>query len=322
VARPRFPAAAIAVLLIATAACSSPPPPRAASSTAAPSNGGKPAASPTKSASIVLVIMENQSYAGVVGSAAMPFLNHVLVPTALILTDMHGDGHPSLPNYVWMSAGQSCGAASDGDWDRTCRSLFDQLDTAAVGWTTFAEGYPGTAHACSLATTWGDYVRKHVPPLLFAATSKGVACTYHVKNFPGERIADLAPPTASFHDVTLPSFTIVVPNVCHDMHNGASECGAAGGGATAADTWLRLNWRDLVADAGPRGAVILTWDESDGGDPPIPTFVAGERLIDAGTTDSARFDHASTLRAIEDALGLPCLAGACSARPVPIRIGG
>ncbi len=270
--------------------------------------------------------MENHSYADVVGDAAMPFLNHVIVPNAISLSDMHGDAHPSLPNYVWLTAGQSCGAVSDGDWDRTCRSLFDQLDAAGIGWAAYAEGYPGSASACSLAplsdATANDYARKHVPPLLFASTSSGVACTAHVMNFPGDRIADGAPPAASFNGVVLPPFTIVVPNLCHDMHNSASACGAAGGGTTSADTWLRLNWPDLVADAGPHGAVILTWDESEGGDPPIPTFIGAQGLTGAGTTDGAPYDHASVLRALEDAFGLPCLAGACTARPVPLHLAG
>jgi hypothetical protein len=276
--------------------------------------------------SIVLVVMENESYDGVVGNRSMPFLNRVLIPDSLTLTDMHGDGHPSLPNYVWLTAGRSCGATSDDDSERTCRSLFDQLDGAGIGWTTYAEGYPGTAQACSLVSlsdeSGNDYARKHVPPLLFASSSHGAACTQHVRNFPGDRIADSAPPATSFHDVTLPPFTIVVPNLCHDMHNSQSACGPAGGGAGAADTWLGLNWHDLISDAGPEGAVILTWDESDGGDVPIPTFVGGQDLAGAGTKDGTRFDHASTLRAIEDAFGLPCLARACAATPVPIRVAG
>lgn len=330
VAPSRLPVAAILTLLFAAAACSSAPPPGVAKVTRASAAGVAPASSravvPSKPASIVLVIMENASSSDVVGNRSMPFLNHVLAPHALSLTDMHGDGHPSLPNYVWMTAGDSCGAVSDADWGRTCRSLFDQLDAVGIGWTTYAEGYPGTASACSLAalsdTAANDYARKHVPPLLFTSTSEDAACAHHVRNFPGDRVADGAPPSASFHDVALPPFTIVVPNLCHDMHNSASACGAAGGGPAAADAWLRLNWPDLLADAGSQGAVILTWDESDGGDPPIPTFIGGEDLAGAGTTDGGHFDHASVLRGIEDAFGLPCLAGACTAHPVPLHVAG
>jgi hypothetical protein len=325
--RLRIPAAVIAVLLVAGAGCSPAPTPVAATT---PTVGGSPTASPglqpRRPTTIVMVIMENGSYTDVVGNPGMPFLNHVLRPSSLNLTNMHANGHPSLPNYVWLTAGRSCGAGSDVAWGRRCRSVFDQLDAAGIGWKTYAEGYPGTASRCSRVSisdrVANDYARKHVPPLLFTSTSWGATCTRHVQNFPGDRVADRAPPTASFHDLGPPPFTIVVPNLCHDMHNSHRQCGRAGGGVGAADRWLRLNWKDLVADAGPRGAVILTWDESDAGDPPIPTFVGGTNLVGAGSTLGRRLDHASVLRAIEDALGLHCLARACSAHRLPIRVTG
>ncbi len=270
---------------------------------------------------IVLIVMENHGYDEIVGNRDARFINDTIVPASLSLTDMHADAHPSLPNYVWMAAGDACGATSDSDWGRTCRSVYDQMLGAGVPWTVYAEGYPGGPTACSLvdysdASTL-DYARKHDPPLLFASTSAGAACNEHVRNVPGDVVADGAPPTAGFAGLTLPAFTVVIPNQCHDMHDEASECGAAGGGVAGGDRWLELNWPDLLADAGPHGVVILTWDESESGDAPIPTFIAGQ-AITGGTTDANRYDHASTLRAIEDAFGLPCLAGACDARPLPI----
>ena len=239
---------------------------------------------------IVLIVMENHGYDEIVGNRDARFINDTIVPASLSLTDMHANAHPSLPNYVWMAAGDACGATSDSDWGRTCRSVYDQMLDAGVPWTVYAEGYPGGPTACSLvhysdARTL-DYARKHDPPLLFAG-------------------------------LTLPAFIFVIPNQCHDMHDEASRCGSAGGGVAGGDRWLELNWPDLLADAGPHGVVILTWDESESGDAPIPTFIAGP-TITGGTTDANRYDHASTLRAIEDAFGLPCLAGACDARPLPI----
>lgn len=319
--------AALALLVMLGAACSSTPV-RSSSPSAVPgapvdrtSPSGRTTSAPTQPSKILVIVMENHAYDQVVGNPAMPFLNGTIVPGSLDLTDMHADAHPSLPNYVWMAAGQSCGAASDGDWDRTCTSVFDQLLRAKIPWTVFAEGYPGTSSSCSLVDATGtsstDYARKHVPPLLFTSTSAGTACTRHVLNFPGDVVADGAAPARSFRGVAASPLTFVVPNLCHDMHDDTSECGAAGGGVEGADRWLLLNWADLLRSVGPDGVVILTWDESDGGDPPIPTFVAGPN-IRAGTTDGRRYDHASTLRAIEDALGLPCLAGACDAAPLPI----
>jgi phosphatidylinositol-3-phosphatase len=290
----------------------------AASALVAPTGAGV-SRPPTR---IVVVILENHSYADIVGNPSAPFLNGTIVPNALTLTDMHANAHPSLPNYVWLAAGQACGATNDHDWNRSCASVFDQLQQAGAGWAVYAEGYPGDANHCSLASTSdrlaNDYARKHVPPLLFTSTSSGAACTDHVRNFPGDKVADNAPPAANFHGVDLPGLTFVVPNLCHDMHNRSLQCRGGGGGVAAADAWLRLNWADLVAGAGPTGVVVLTWDEADDGDPPIPTFVAGQRLAGTGTQDGGRYDHASTLRAIQDTFGLPCLAGACQARPLPL----
>jgi hypothetical protein len=266
----------------------------------------------------VLVVMENSSYAAVVGNPAMPFLNDTIVPGSLNLTAMHANAHPSLPNYVWMTAGEACGATNNEDWDRTCPSLYDQLTKRDISWATYAEGYPGGAGACDLAPhdDATRYARKHVPPLLFTSTSQGTACA-NTKPFPGTPSPDGAP-IASFADFTPAPFTVVVPTLCHDMHDRPAECGAAGGGPAGADRWLELNWADLIAAAGPHGVVILTWDESDGGDPPIPTFIGG-----AGVTpgqDDTDYDHASTLRAIQDSFGLPCLAGSCDAAPLPIGL--
>ncbi len=298
----------VACVLVLAVACSS--------TVRTPSNASLSGSPPT---TVVLVVMENSSYADVVGNQAMPFLNDTIAPGSLSLTSMHADAHPSLPNYVWMTAGDACGASNDRDWDRTCPNLYDQLTQRGIAWTTYAEGYPGDGTSCSLTPLDGSthYARKHVPSLLFSSTSQDAPCRAHVRRFPGAPAADGAP-IASFGGITPEPFTVVIPNLCHDLHDAAANCGTAGGGPAGADGWLRLNWEDLVAGAGSRGVVILTWDESDGGDPPIPTFIAGAGITSG--QDSAQYDHASTLRAIEDAFGLPCLAGACDAAPLPIGI--
>jgi hypothetical protein len=268
--------------------------------------------------------MENAAYESVIGNQAMPYLNETIVPGALSLSHMQANAHPSLPNYVWMAAGTACGASDDDDWGVTCPSVYDQLLDARIGWRVYAEGYPGGAASCDRAassdTLSNDYARKHVPPLLFARTSSGAACTAHVVDFPHDTPADASPPVANFGHVVLPAFTVVIPNLCHDGHNDADECGAAHGGDAGEDEWLRLNWADLLHAAGPDGVVILTWDEGDGDAQRIVTLIDGQRLGRAGEQDAGTFDHASTLRAIQDAFGLPCLAASCDAEPLPIRL--
>lgn len=326
--RPRSLLPLLSILAVLVS-CSSTPavvsPPRTTASIPPPTTSAPPGPTFAQPSKIVLVIMENHSYDQILGSSQMPFLNSAIVPHAISLTHMQEDSSPSLPNYAWMSAGTACGSeGSDMAFDLTCRSVFDQMDAAGIPWMVFAEGYGGTPASCDLsqftpADPENDYARKHVPPLLFASTSSKMACTRHMANFPRDTPGDGAPPVANFSAVHLPAFTIVVPNLCHDMHNDAAACGSAGGGPQAADVWLRFNWRDLIEDAGPQGTVILTWDESEGADPTIPTFVAGERVpggIDVGRPS----DHGSTLRAIQDAFGLPCLQDSCHATPLPVQV--
>lgn len=313
------------LLLVVATACSSAittsPTPTSPTATAASHTPNAPSSlvQPTK---IVVVVMENSPYDSIAGNSALPFIHGTIAPHSVALTQMHADSAPSLPNYVWMAAGQSCGAAgSDSAWGRTCPSVFDQLDRRGLGWTVFAEGYPGGAGSCFTGETSGvgDYARKHVPPLLFTSTSSGSACTDHVRNFPNDTPADGSAPVDNFAGVTLPALTFVIPNLCHDMHDAASACGTAGGGQLGGDRWLQLNWASLVKDAGPNGAVILTWDEGDAFDGHIATFVGGQNLAASGS-DGRTFDHSSTLRVIEDAFGLPCLAGACKAAPLPVLL--
>lgn len=328
----RFAVAAAVAGAMALAACSassSVTSPTAAASTRRTHSTPSPTHNPERDQlvqpdHVVLVIMENHSYRDIVGSAQAPFINHTIVPNSIDLTSMRANSSPSLPNYVWISAGSDCGSAgSDSAWDRACTSVFDQMAAKGVRWTTYVEDYPGDADVCSTVTSSdaapNNYARKHNPPLLFTSTSSGAACTDQVRDFPGDTVNDNAGPAVNFEGVKLPSLSIVVPNLCHDMHNSTARCGSAGGGIAAGDEWLSSNWRALIDDAGANGIVIVTWDEGSGS-PTIPTFLAGQNLPGVGSTDGYAYDHGSTLRAIEDAFGLACLQEACTARPLPVQV--
>jgi hypothetical protein len=274
----RFAVAAAVAGAMALAACSSGSSATSPTAPATSSGGNHPTPSPRKSHTgpmlvqpdhVVLVIMENHSLGDIVGSAEAPFINRTLMPNSIDLTSMKADSSPSLPNYVWMSAGSDCGSAgSDSAWDRTCRSAFDQMNAKGVKWTTYVEDYPGGPNMCSTAVSSdaasNNYARKHNPPLLFTSTSAGTACTDHVRDFPGDTVNDNAAPAVNFEGVKLPPFSVVVPNLCHDMHNPAMQCGSAGGGIGAGDTWLSSNWRALIDGAGAGGVVIVTWTRARG----------------------------------------------------------
>ncbi len=105
---------------------------------------------------------------------------------------------------------------------------------------------------------------------------------------------------------TLPAFSFVTPNLCHDTH----DCSVATG-----DAWLRT-WLTRLLD-GPNyaagdTAVVLTWDEAEGGGTTVPAIVIAPSVA-PGTVSHSRFDHYSLLRTTEDLLGLPTLGHSANA---------
>jgi phospholipase C len=73
----------------------------------------------------------------------------------------------------------------------------------------------------------------------------------------------------------LPEFSFITPNMCHSMHNCSVRAG---------DAWLRHIVRLLTTSAAyARGtmAIMVTFDESEGGEDRIPTFVVSPSTVPA-----------------------------------------
>ena len=60
-------------------------------------------------------------------------------------------------------------------------------------------------------------------------------------------------------------------------------------------------------------AIVVTFDESDGGDNHIPTLIVSPSTV-PGTRSSVRFTHYSLLGTTEEMLGLPPLGRARQAQ--------
>ena len=112
----------------------------------------------------------------------------------------------------------------------------------------------------------------------------------------------------------LPSFVWITPNLCHDMHDCSPSVG---------DRFLSRIVPPLLRALGPRGLLVLTWDEGSSDDGccrlasggHIVTILAGG-LARSGARLRTPVDHYSVLQAIEDLFGLPRLVGAgCACTP-------
>ena len=108
----------------------------------------------------------------------------------------------------------------------------------------------------------------------------------------------------------LPAFSLVVPDLCHDMH----DCAVATG-----DRWLTSFLKPLLGSPGlGNGVVFVVFDEGTsnaGGGGHVPALVLGSP-VRPGARVSAPLDHYSVLRTIEESWHLALLGDSASAAPI------
>ncbi len=238
----------------------------------------------------VVVVMENHSYADIIGNPATPFIN-ALARQGALFTRSFAITHPSEPNYLALFSGSTQGVTDDGCPDQfTAPNLASDLLKAGKSFAGYAEDLPTTG---SPACATGEYARKHVPWADFG-------------NVP----ASVSKPFTSFPEAAfarLPAVSFVIPNLCHDMH----DCSASAG-----DTWLRANLAGYADWAMKHDSLlILTWDEDDGSQAnQIPTIFAGQ-LVRPGRY-AETITHYRVLATIEAAYGLPRDGHAATVAPI------
>lgn len=234
----------------------------------------------------VLVIMENRDYDLVIGSKDAPYINGTLVPEGALMTNSHAVTHPSQPNYLALFSGSTQGIKGD-----SCPHTFNaanvgkELLGAGETFDGYSESMPSNQYTRCFAA---EYARKHNPWVNF--TSVPAASNLVYTHF-------VQPPA---------TLTIIVPNLCHDMHDCSTQTG---------DAWLSKHLPPILKyNRAHDGLFILTWDEADpdaNGKNQIPTLLIGS-MVKPGSYNQ-NITHYDVLRTIEDIAGVACTAGACNA---------
>ncbi len=190
---------------------------------------------------VVVVMFENKENESVLGSAAAPTFDRLAADYAT-LTRYYGVTHPSLPNYLALVSGSTHGITDDcTDCIVDARNLADTLEEKGLTWKTYAEGLPRAGFTGASA---GRYAKKHDPFLYFRDVASNPA-----------RRARVVPYSQLRRDLAarkLPDFSLVVPDLCHDMH----DCSVAVG-----DAWLRRFVPPLLRLR--RTVVFVVFDEAD-----------------------------------------------------------
>ena len=230
-------------------------------------------------AHVVVIVFENHERRDVLGSGAAPTFDR-LASSYAQASAYEAVAHPSLPNYLALVSGSTHGVTNDcTNCVQTGPTIGTQLTAKHLRWAAYAEGYPGSSR----------FAKKHVPFLYFPRDAS------HVFSL------------GRFDPRTLPTYSLVIPDLCHDMH----DCSVATG-----DNWLRnfipplLNVKDT--------AIFIVFDEGTsnlGGGGNVPLIVAGT-AVRRHTVFKATTSHYGLLRTIESALGLHHLGQARSATPL------
>ncbi len=246
---------------------------------------------------IVVIVMENHSSSAIVGSSKAPYLNSLIARYGLA-TRYTAVAHPSEPNYLALFSGSTQGVRDDGVHTLSGRSLADQLEAVGRTWRVVAENVPTSCYRGATAYGGADglgwYARKHNPAISFSNISRNASRCANIVNM-------------KHFSLTAANFQLVVPNMCHDMH----DCSVATG-----DAFLKRFLAPVVANpAFAHTLVFITWDEgtdSTGGGGRVATIAVGP-TVRPGVKSTVAHTHYSLLRTVENIWGLGCLNRTCSA---------
>ena len=248
---------------------------------------------------VMVVVFENKERGQMSGNPAAATFT-ALGRRYATLTGYTGVAHPSLPNYLALVSGSTNGVTSDcTDCVVDGPSLAQTLAAAHRTWKTYAEGLPTAGSTVAFA---GRYAKKHDPFLYFRNVLDNP--TWRDRVVPFGRLA------GDVHARHLPDYSLVVPDLCNDMH----DCSVATG-----DRWLETNIVPLLSSPALAGSVVfVVFDEgtsSRGGGGSVSALAAGP-AVRPGSVFAAPSNHYSLLRTVEQAWRLPLLGRSAQARPI------
>jgi hypothetical protein len=270
-------------------------------SLAPPAQASPPMPSSDPAAShVFVVVLENHSYKQMIGRHRARYITRLGRRNAL-LTNYYAITHPSLPNYLAILGGSTFGIDDNcTDCEADDPNLALQLSQAGISWRAYMEGMPTR---CYTGAEDGRYAKRHNPFVYFPSiVTRPELCNRVV---PADGLG------ADLSQGSLASFNWITPDLCHDAH----DCGIR-----KADRYLKRLVPKLLANLGPHGFLVLTFDEGTGsrgldgeGGGRIATVLAGPDVVKE-TRVATPVNHYSLLRTLERAFGLAYLREARSAQ--------
>jgi hypothetical protein len=256
---------------------------------------------------VFVVLMENHNWSAISGSSSAPYINGMLLPMGAHATNYFNPRgvHPSLPNYLWLEAGQDFGISNDSgprtNHQATHAHLARLLDETGISWRSYQEDIAGDR--CPIDGV-KNYAPKHNPFVYFDDETGGLAlddpgCIAHNRPL-SELAGDLAAGAVA-------RYNFITPNLCHDMHD---SCAPTSNAILQGDTFLAGLVPEILAAPSYQdgGALFILWDEASSGDGPIPAILLSPSGK-VGYTGSVSYTHSSTVRTLEEIFDVAPLLG-------------
>jgi hypothetical protein len=291
----------------------------------------------SKVKTVWVIMMENHNWTGnnagaafgapdLKGNPLAPYLNgFVLHHAAHSERYFNPPGnHPSQPNYLWLEAGTNFGVLSDTQPGQVptdnAPHLVELLQDKGISWRAYAEPDFGSPvfDTCPIDFTYLDV--EHLPFTYFVDVTNNFSatsanCIEHVRPY-YQLATDLA-------DHTTARYNFIVPNLCHDGHEGVSPCDAteSSDNTRRSDTWLKQNVPLILQSEEYKrgGALFIIWDEAeDSGkfsDGPIGVFLLSPFAKGEGKREYenyVHYDHSSTLKTLQEIFDVEPLLGAAA----------
>ena len=283
---------------------------------------------------VFVIMMENTGFDTLIGNPNAPFINFAAAHYGLA-TNYFGTFHPSQPNYIAATSGSNNGVADDNDTKINVPNIVDQIEASARTWKAYMQSLSlcnGNllAHACGNAL----YERKHDPFVSYQDVQSNAARMANIVDF-SQFSTDLA-------NNTVPDFSWISPDQCHDMHGrfdpgDSCDFSQVPSLIAAGDAFLRSTVNAIMQSRAWTGnsIIFITWDESDfTGNGPFG-FGDTSGCCDANPggghvvmltishsdhqarSSGVAYNHYSMLATIEGGWKLGCLAFTCDTANVP-----
>jgi phosphatidylinositol-3-phosphatase len=256
---------------------------------------------------VVLLIFENKNQDQILSGTAAPYLKGLSQQCGRG-TDMNTpDPLTSLGNYIALTSGyyghpkHITANRGPSTWPQDSVSIFEQL---GGDWTELAENAGGNCYTSNSAF---NFTVDHTPAPYYTRIKS--QCQTH--DIPMGATPDLSA-----------AFTLLSPNKSHIMHeDDAPGTTTQAQRIKAGDDWAAGYLPKVFASSqyqAGRTAVIITWDEATAKRNDVP-FIVATPYTQPGYTTAAHMTHFSTLKGIEEMLGLPLLGHAGDSGVASIR---